>query len=55
MLQRDWLRLLIGCVSLAEGETLEGFRPGRLKPVRVEQVMTTMLRRSLFGQALNSR
>lgn len=44
-LERDWLRLLIGALAAYQGGRLLFFKPGRLKPERIEQILRHKLSR----------
>lgn len=39
-LERDWIRLMLGCVAITQAGTLEYFRPGRLRPARIKQLLS---------------
>lgn len=44
-LERDWIRLLLSLVADHEKMPLRFFKPGRLTPVRVEELLATKLRK----------
>ena len=44
-LNRDWLRLLLGLCAIHEGVPNRMFKPGRLKPERVAELLAAHLRR----------
>ena len=44
-LQRDWIRLLLGLIRQNEGGELRFFKPCRLLPERIEQVIDAKVRK----------
>lgn len=45
MLERDWLRLLLGLVVQTQGGATRFFKPGRLSPERAQEVLRVKLGR----------
>lgn len=48
-LECDWLRMLLGILAAAQEITLHHFKPGRIKPERLEQVLQAKLNPSRHG------
>lgn len=42
-LERDWIRFLLGIVANRERKPLKFFKPGRLTPERIEEILATKL------------
>ena len=42
-LHRDWVRLLLGLLARIENRPVRGFKPGRLTPQRIEQLLKMRL------------
>jgi len=45
LLQRDWIRLLLGVIALQEGIELKNFRPATMTAARAEEVLALILKR----------
>lgn len=43
MLERDWARLLLGVIAKYQGGKTKFFKPGRLTPERIEQLLKAKL------------